>query len=103
MALGEKGSHWSNYVAVKDEEKCAESCSDLCTGNCQVKEAKAITSIDGKVKINEAQCVGCGMCANVCPHKAISLVKREKQYEPGKTIFDSYKEMNKYMHDIGPE
>lgn len=102
-ALGEKGSHWSNYICVKDEEKCEETCSDLCTSNCQMKEVSAIESVNGKIRIDESNCIGCGMCANACPHGALSIVEKREHYMPGETIFDSYKEMNKYMHDIAPE
>jgi Fe-S-cluster-containing hydrogenase component 2 len=60
----------------------------------------AISYADDELEFDEKICIGCGMCANVCPESAIVLVKRAKQYEPAETIFDSYKEMNKYLHDI---
>lgn len=53
-----------------DKEKC-RGCM-LC-----VKQfaCPAITVKDGKAHINERLCVGCGVCAQVCPFNAIGEVK----------------------------
>jgi indolepyruvate ferredoxin oxidoreductase alpha subunit len=32
---------------------------------------------DGKVEINEALCVACGLCVSVCPYNAIECVKTD--------------------------
>jgi len=32
---------------------------------------------DGKVSIDYGYCKGCGICANVCPVKAIEMVREE--------------------------
>jgi len=32
---------------------------------------------DGKVEINEALCVACGLCASVCPYNAVECAKMD--------------------------
>ncbi len=50
----------------------------------QVGKAKIIPPIPpppqfrGKIKYDKESCVGCGLCAQVCPSKAIELVRDEK-------------------------
>jgi indolepyruvate ferredoxin oxidoreductase alpha subunit len=49
--------------------------SDKCTA-CDVcidlLGCPALTFSDGKVSVNEEDCVGCGLCAGVCPYRAIT-------------------------------
>ena len=47
--------------------------SDQCVkcGACLKLGCPAICKGEGKVTINTALCAGCGLCASVCPKKAI--------------------------------
>jgi len=35
----------------------------------------ALVKKDGKVNADPSQCIGCGMCASVCPKEAIEVKK----------------------------
>jgi indolepyruvate ferredoxin oxidoreductase alpha subunit len=56
--------------------KITEKCTD-CMACVKLLGCPAIVVDDGKVRINEALCVGCGLCVSVCPYKAIECVKLE--------------------------
>ena len=43
---------------------------------CMKLGCPAISTVDGKIKIDPTQCNGCGLCIGVCPFKAIG--KEEK-------------------------
>lgn len=61
-------------IAIEKPEKCLH-VGDTCI-KCKkcIKEigCPAITYEDGKIKIDENLCSGCGLCTNVCPVNAIS-------------------------------
>jgi indolepyruvate ferredoxin oxidoreductase alpha subunit len=50
-----------------DQEKCNEKC-EACI---QLLGCPAIIKEDGKTVIDSTQCPGCGICAQICPYKAI--------------------------------
>ncbi len=59
------------YKCVADIEKC-KKC-----GMCLKIGCPAITKqVDGTIKIDEAMCNGCGLCANYCKFDAISKVEK---------------------------
>lgn len=58
-------------AAVIDSEACINCKACIKTIGCP-----AIVLSDGKVKVDGAQCTGCGLCVKVCPKKAISIVSR---------------------------
>jgi pyruvate ferredoxin oxidoreductase delta subunit len=69
-SVGLTGS-WRIFIPVKDEEKCNNCllCWIYCPEACISKD----------IEINFDYCKGCGICAEECPRKAITMVKEEKQ------------------------
>jgi|Deesub1362A_J573_1020465.scaffolds.fasta_scaffold00012_66 ATP-binding cassette subfamily E protein 1 len=71
-------------VAVIDRESCNP---DRCTHECQrfcppVRMGiPAVEFIDGKPIINEALCIGCGICVKKCPFEAITIVNLPQELE----------------------
>lgn len=61
-----------NKCCWKDGKCECSCCESGCNGCVEVCPAGAITR-DGKVKIDEAKCIGCGACVSVCKNDAISL------------------------------
>ena len=68
-SVGLTGS-WRIFIPVKDDEKCNECllCWIYCPEACISKD----------IEINFDYCKGCGICAEECPRKAITMVKEEK-------------------------
>ncbi len=48
-----------------------EKCSDKCKACITLLGCPAIIKEDGKTVIDSSLCTGCGICAQVCPYKAI--------------------------------
>lgn len=69
----------SGYLAVISDE--CNACASCADGTCKFN---AITLDDGagKAVINEAKCMGCGVCVDVCPIGAISLRREPSKGEP---------------------
>ncbi len=55
-------------MCVVDQDACVQCFNCLRTIACP-----ALLKIDGSVQTDPTQCIGCGMCANVCPKKAIEV------------------------------
>lgn len=56
---------------------------------------KALTMVDGKLEFNSKMCSGCGLCVTGCPKHAPILRRKEETYSPeGTTWFDTYKDMH---------
>ena len=53
-----------------DQERCVQCFTCLRTIACP-----ALIKRDGRVETDPTQCIGCGMCANVCPKNAIGVRK----------------------------
>jgi len=58
----------SGYSVAADEDKCIAcgNCSDMCGFN-------AMSFIAGKRMYNKSLCLGCGLCVENCPEKALTL------------------------------
>ena len=75
----------SNFIPRFNREKC--SFCELCLKKCPIgviyhhwpnEEDKS----DQFMHVKEENCIGCGVCATVCPNDAIQLIKvRENNYE----------------------
>jgi len=66
------------YVAFIDAENC-DGCNGIpaCINTCTFGSLK-YSPTQNKVIVDEMECYGCGLCRNVCPNDAISLIDREK-------------------------
>ena len=58
----------SREDAAKEAERCLSCECNICIN---LLGCPAIIKIDGKVAVDESQCPGCGVCAQVCPNEAI--------------------------------
>jgi 2-oxoacid:acceptor oxidoreductase delta subunit (pyruvate/2-ketoisovalerate family) len=69
-AMGQTGV-WRDFRPVLDSSKCVKclkcwiSCPDAC-----IKRAE-----DDTISIDYVYCKGCGICANECPTKAITMTR----------------------------
>lgn len=52
-------------VAVRHRKSACQKCVDACVVDC-------ITVAENEVSIDSKACVGCGVCATVCPTEALS-------------------------------
>jgi len=43
---------------------------------------EAIDMVDDVAIINLDRCIGCALCVSTCPSEAITLVKKDEEYEP---------------------
>ncbi len=73
-AMGKTGS-WRIYKPTLDQKKCVKClrCWIFCPEGC-IKRKK-----DDSVEIDYDYCKGCGVCANVCPVKAIEMEREVKK------------------------
>jgi heterodisulfide reductase subunit A-like polyferredoxin len=69
VILSKKEMLISGIISVIDQERCAACLT--CVRECPF-DVPAITE-EGVAYIEPASCQGCGMCASVCPRKAIEL------------------------------
>ncbi len=87
-------------IAVIDYEKCnPKKCNKECIRFCPRNRAgdKCIEEEEGKPRIDESICIGCGICVKKCPFKAIQVVntpealKEEPIHRFGKNGFVLYR------------
>lgn len=68
--MGKTGS-WRDFRPVVDAAKCVKclrcwiSCPDACIQRAE----------DDSISVNYDYCKGCGVCANECPAKAITMTR----------------------------
>jgi len=74
-----KTGNWKTLKPVYDKKKCINCmlCVVYCPENC-ILQKKGI-----RLETNYDMCKGCGICAQVCPVKAIRMVKEDED-EDGK-------------------
>ncbi len=85
--IGEGGrtGEWRNSYPVIIQEKCTptrqkKAACFLCWLYCP----DAVVSKTIPIQINLEYCKGCGICAQVCPVQAITMVNEEESFsEPG--------------------
>ena len=68
-------------IAVIDRDLCKpKKCSLECQKVCPINRAgEKCCWVEDKARIDEALCVGCGLCVKKCPFKAISVVNTPEQ------------------------
>jgi Pyruvate/2-oxoacid:ferredoxin oxidoreductase delta subunit len=62
----------SSVVARIDADACA-ACGECAAPRCPMD---AIAAGEAAYRVDEARCIGCGVCQSVCPSGAIALVDR---------------------------
>jgi len=73
-AMGKTGN-WRVFRPVVHKEKCVKC--QRCWIYCP--EGTIIQNKDGTVSIDYDYCKGCGVCANVCKVKAITMEREGKE------------------------
>ena len=74
----------SGFVAACDTEECSQ-CGICVDERCPME---AIEMADEGVAIDEAKCLGCGLCVTGCNDEAMKLIRRGDRIEPAKTNRD---------------
>ncbi len=89
-------------VAIVDREICKpQVCNHLCKRLCPInrsgEDCIIVSSSDNKPNIDESLCIGCGICVNKCPTKAINIInlpselKEKPMYKYGRNMFELYR------------
>lgn len=72
-------------IAVIERERCNPvKCGDyLCVRLCPInrKGDECISKSDGKARIDEALCTGCGICPKRCPFEAIHIINLPEELD----------------------
>lgn len=72
-AMKYKTGDWRAFKPVIDQKKCINCL--LCWIYCP---DSAIIRLEKYVDVNYDYCKGCGICANECPVKCITMVEEER-------------------------
>ena len=75
---GGKTGDWGDYRPEIDQGKCtpAKQNKAICF-QCWLYCPDGVISKTIPVKVNLEYCKGCGICAQVCPTQAITMVAKE--------------------------
>lgn len=79
MALVFCGGDCDRAVSKEDGSKACEFGCVGCGACAEVCPMKAISLVKGIAVVDDDKCVGCGLCANTCPQSIIHLVPRKRQ------------------------
>ena len=65
---------WRSQRPIVDKDKCNKCilCYIFCPDGCIERDT------EGYFEANLYYCKGCGICANECPRKAITMVEEEE-------------------------
>jgi len=72
MVVRERRRRGAEIVVCKISDRCTN-----CMACVKLLGCPALVVEDGKVKISEALCVVCGLCASVCPYNAVECAKMD--------------------------
>jgi Na+-translocating ferredoxin:NAD+ oxidoreductase subunit B len=81
---------YTNAIGKSSYEAAVNEAECMGCGICHEKRCpvKAIVLEDEKAKVLPGKCIGCGLCASACPTEAIELRKRENYPETPATTQD---------------
>jgi len=95
---GGKTGEWRSSRPVIDDRKClpAKQNKPACF-QCWLYCPDAVISKTVPIRIDLEYCKGCGICAQVCPARAISMVNEEQPNfeKAGLRDFDKHEENQK--------
>ena len=79
-------------IAVVDQDLCqTKKCGLECIKECPVNingQECIVLGGDKIALISEELCIGCGVCAYKCQSQSLSLIRREVDHHPPKTVRD---------------
>ena len=75
-SVGLMTGDWKTYGPVRDLEKCTKCL--MCVLYCPEGAIRWRPEV-GKIEFDYNFCKGCGICANECPTKAITMKLPEQQ------------------------
>ena len=64
--------HPMGWTAVADESRC-NGCGQCINGPCGCPQDAITFGEDGKIRINQEYCTGCGLCKTRCKRGAIKI------------------------------
>ena len=82
-------------VASKDPKACTK-CQDACPVN-------AISQRDDAIQLNESLCIGCKLCAVVCPFGAISASGSRPVNAPAQYVFQAEGSLKDGEENVPPQ
>jgi 2-oxoacid:acceptor oxidoreductase delta subunit (pyruvate/2-ketoisovalerate family) len=74
-SIGFLTGDWKTYMPIRDLEKCTICLT--CVMDCPEGAIKWLPE-KGKIEIDYSYCKGCGICANECQVKAITMKMPEE-------------------------